>query len=566
MIHKMIIFLSITCFIFSSANISAETSGNKSVESKAAVSKNMDINPEPDATQASIKMLHSIIELKKNLRNRISQKKKDLAKSDSDAEKLSHKAELDKLEKSLVDADMDFERIATGVDAAILEKKKGQPFNWKDEMVSLIKPGIMELKQLTVKAREKTKLRDELSYFEHLLPIVTGANKNLKDLISKTSDKNLKKNLKILVPEWQGIEDQFKNKLKIIQLRLVEMETQEQSLLESSKASIKNFFKHRGFFLFIALIACISLFFFLRFSYWFLIKYIPGYNAQYRPFHIRALDLFSRLMTAVLILFVLIFVFYIFEDWVLLSLTIIFLLGLSWAVKNTLPIFWHQSRLMLNVGAIREGERIILHDVPWLVKNINVFTKVENPYLGITLRIPIEQLLDKVSRPYHITEPWFPCKKNDWVILADGTRGCVTSQSHELVELVQRGGARKVYQTSDFLEQSPLNLSANFRLKIPFGISYDLQAISTNKVLDTLKIYIQDKIEKEGYQKSMLNLRVEFFQAGGSSLDLMVIADFKGEMAHLYSRLSRAIQRWCVDSCTENNWEIPFPQLTMHKK
>jgi hypothetical protein len=64
----------------------------------------------------------------------------------------------------------------------------------------------------------------------------------------------------------------------------------------------------------------------------------------------------------------------------------------------------------------------------------------------------------------------------------------------------------------------------------------------------------------------MLNLRVEFFQAGGSSLDLVVIADFKGEMAHLYSRLSRAIQRWYVDACSENRWEITFPQLTVHKK
>ncbi len=392
------------------------------------------------------------------------------------------------------------------------------------------------------------------------------ANKNLHDLILKTSDTDLKKSIKNLVPDWQGVENQLQHKVEIIQLKLEEIQAKEKSLFESTQTSIKIFFKNRGFFMFIALIACIGLFLFLQFSYLFLIKYIPGYNAKYRPFHIRALDLSFRMMTVVLILSVLILVFYSFEDWVLLSLTIIFIFGLGWAVKNALPIFWHQSRLMLNLGAVREGERITLHNVPWLVKHINVFTIVENPYLGITLRLPIEKLLDKVSRPFHKTEPWFPCKRNDWVILADGTRGCVTSLSHEIVELVKRGGARKVYQTSDFLAQSPLNLSANFRLKIPFGISYDLQAISTNRVLDTLDSYIRDKIEQEGYEKSMLNLRVEFSQAGGSSLDLVVIADFKGEMAHLYERLSRAIQRWCVDACTENRWEIPFPQLTVHKK
>jgi len=566
MIHKVIIFFSIICFIFSSGNIVAKTSGNKSEDSKAATSENKDVNSESDGTKTSVEMLHSIITLKKDLKKIISQKKRELGKSVSQAEQLSMKAELDKLDQSLADADFDFERIATGVDAALLEEKKEVPFNWKDEIVALIEPGIMELKKMTKKARDKTKLKDKLFSLQNLLPIVRKANENLQDLILKTSDTDLKKNIENLVPEWQGIENQLQHKVEIIQLELAEMRSQEQSLVESTQTSIKNFFKNRGFYLFIALIACIGLFLFLRFSYLFMIKYIPGYNAKYRPFHLRVLDLFFRMMTVVLIMFVLILVFYSFEDWVLLSLTIIFFLGLGWAVKNTLPKFWHQSQLMLNIGAVREGERIILYGVPWLVKDINMFTKLENPYLDITLRLPIEKLLDKVSRPFHKTEPWFPCKRNDWVILADGTRGCVTSLSHETVEMVQRGGARKIYQTADFLAQTPLNLSANFRLKIPFGISYDLQTISTNRVLDTLDSYIRDKIEQEGYEKSMLNLRVEFFQAGGSSLDLVVIADFKGEMAHLYNRLSRAIQRWCVDACTENRWEIPFPQLMVHQK
>jgi len=47
-------------------------------------------------------------------------------------------------------------------------------------------------------------------------------------------------------------------------------------------------------------------------------------------------------------------------------------------------------------------------------------------------------------------------------------------------------------------------------------------------------------------------------------VDLAVIADFKGELGDLYNRLRRAIQRWCVDACTEYGWEIPFPQMTLH--
>jgi hypothetical protein len=249
----------------------------------------------------------------------------------------------------------------------------------------------------------------------------------------------------------------------------------------------------------------------------------------------------------------------------LLSLAIIFLLGLAWAVKNTLPRFVHQSRLILNIGAVREGERLVYQGVPWLVKKINFFSVLENPDLGQTLRVPIETLMDLTSRPFQRHEPWFPCRKNDWVILSDGTRGCVTSLSHEMVEMVLRGGAKKVYQTSDFLGMCPLNLSVNFRLKIVFGISYDLQSVATSRVLEILDAHIRERLTEENYEESLLNLRVEFAQAGSSSLDLVVIADFDGKMAPLYNRISRAIQRWCTDACTANDWEIPFPQLTVHK-
>ncbi|MCD4722452.1 MAG: hypothetical protein K8S13_21730 [Desulfobacula sp.] len=518
-----------------------------------------------DRSDASLKMLYSIIELKKNLNQRIKEKNQILTKSSSDTEKKLLKSELTKLDKQLNDSAMDFERIATGIDIGLFVEKKVEAFDWQDELVGLIKPGIREIKRLTIKARYKAKLKDELSYYQGLSPVARQATQNIAQLISQTKDLELKKNLEKLLPEWKSIEKQILNKMEIVAMSLAEIENEEESIIETSQTSIKNFFRTRGLFLFIAVIACLGVFFFLRLFSRVMVRFIPGYTSKYRPFHIRVLSLFFRIIAFAMVFFVLIFVFYVVEDWVLLSLTIIFVMGIGWAAKNTLPQYWHQSRLMLNIGSVREGERMIYYGVPWLVKNINVFSELENPSLGVKLRLPIEDLLGKISRPFHKKEPWFPCKRNDWVILADGTRGVVTSLSHEMVELVQRGGAHKTYQTSDFLAQSPLNLSMNFRLKIPFGISYNLQKDSTGSILETLESYINTQVDKEGYKESLLNLRVEFQQAASSSLDILVLADFKGDMAPLYRRLSRAIQRWCVDACTLNNWEIPFPQLTIHK-
>lgn len=518
-----------------------------------------------DKEETAIKMLSSIMELKKSLSERMAEKNQMFETSSSETEKADLLNEVTKLDKQLAEANADFERIATGIDIGLFAEKKEEQFNWKEELLSLVKPGITEMKRMTVKARHKTKLKDELSSYQDLVPVVKKANENLLTLISKATDKQLKADLENLIPEWEGVENQIKNKLDLVEMQLLEITEKETSLIDGSKKSIKNFFKTRGLILFIAIMAVIGLVLALRVSYLFLMKFTPGSQARYRPFHVRAIGLLYRVMTLVLVLLALILVFYMFEDWVLLSLSIILLMGLGWGAKHTLPQFLSQSRLMLNIGPVREGERIFYQGVPWLVKNINMFSTLENPTLDLSLRVPIGELMDKTSREFDKNEPWFPCRRNDWVILADSTRGCVVSLSHEMVELVQRGGSHKVYQTGDFLAQSPLNLSVNFRLKIFFGISYSLQTESTNRIPEITAAYIQEQIVLEGYEDGLLNLNVEFAQAGASSLDFVVIADFKGDLAPLYMRLSRAIQRWCVDVCTQNGWEIPFPQLTVHK-
>ena len=98
------------------------------------------------------------------------------------------------------------------------------------------------------------------------------------------------------------------------------------------------------------------------------------------------------------------------------------------------------------------------------------------------------------------------------------------------------------------------------------GISYSLQNDSTGKILEILHQYISQQIEQEGYAEKLLNLKVEFERANDSSLDLVIMAGFNGDQAELYNRLRRALRRWSVNACTENNWEIPFPQMTLHQQ
>nr|WP_321401072.1 hypothetical protein [uncultured Desulfobacter sp.] len=548
--------------------IGQENSTDSSVSGAAAQTQDTAADPaasEAEAQQNTLEILKSIVRSKTTLQQRMDEKKKAMEKAGSETEKQYLTAELAELDKQMADAATDFEMTATGVEIGLFVTKKKERFDWKEELLSLAEPGIMELKRLTVKARRKSKLNDELSNYQELLPVATNARARLESLISQTKDKALASALKDLLPEYKGIESQIKNKVDLVQLKLDEIARQETSVIDSTQDSVKRFFRTRGLYLVLAILACIGVVFFIKLLYRTLIRLVPGYKLEYRPFHIRVLELVYRVMTLVLTVLAVIAVFYFVEDWVLLSLTIIFLMGVIWAAKATLPMYLDTSKLMLNVGAVREGERMMYQGVPWRVKHINFHSLLENPDLGITLRIPITELVGKTSRRCDAHEAWFPCRKNDWVILSDGTRGGVTQLSHETVELVLRGGAKKTYQTADFLGMTPLNLSVNFRLKVVFGIGYGHQKDATTTIPDLLSAFIQNNIEKEGYAEYLLNLRVEFAEAGASSLDLVVIADFKGSQAPIYNRLNRSIQRWCVDAASQYDWDIPFPQITVHQ-
>ena len=521
---------------------------------------------EAEAHQNTLEILKSIVRSKTTLKLRMDEKKQAMDKASSEIEKQYLTQELAALDKQMADAVTDFEMTATGVEIGLFVVKKKERFDWKDELLSLAEPGIMEIKRLTVKARHKSKLNDELANYQELLPVAINARIRIESLISQTTDKALASALKGILPEYKGLESQVKNKVDLVQLKLDEIERQEASVIDSTQDSVKRFFKTRGLYLFLAILACIGMVLLIKYLYQALIRFVPGYKLEYRPFHIRVLELVYRGMTLVLTVLAVIAIFYFVEDWVLLSLTIIFIMGVLWAAKYTLPMYLDTSKLMLNVGAVREGERMMYLGVPWRVKHINFYTLLENPDLDITLRIPITELIGKTSRRCDTHESWFPCRKHDWVILSDGTRGGVTHLSHEMVELVLRGGAKKTYQTADFLAMTPLNLSVNFRLKVAFGIGYGHQKDATTTIPELLSALIQNNIEKEGYAEDLLNLRVEFAEAGASSLDLVVIADFKGSQAPVYNRLKRSIQRWCVEAASQYNWDIPFPQITVHRE
>jgi hypothetical protein len=527
--------------------------------------------PDADTTtddlqqEETISTLQSLLELKSELREDIRDANEQLAAAETAGEKKNIQAQLEKLEADLETTTRNLTGISAGADIASLRATQEEEFSLQQELFSLLKPALKELRDMTSHVRLKSDLKDKIAYYKGKQLVAERAVTNLTGLLNRAENEQLVRYLEGMLADWRQQLTVIQSEQQSAELQLEKLESSEASLADASQSYLKSFFQQRGLYLTQAMLAVIAVLLLSRLSYRVMLRLIPGYRKEHRSFRIRLLDLVHRLITVILAIMGPMVVFYVVEDWVLFSLGILLLLGIGLTLRQTLPRYWLQIQLFLNIGSVREGERIDLDGLPWRVRQINIFSMLENPTAELSQRVRIDDLVDQKSRPVKRGDPWFPCKKDDWVLLSDGMRGKVSGITQELVELIQRGGARRTYQTADFLALSPLNLSRNFRLKETIGISYNLQRDSVAAIPNTLKEHVRRRIEEEGYQDQLHNLLVEFEKANTSSLDLVVIADFDGTVAEIYGRLRRAMQRWCVEACNEYGWEIPFTQLTLHQ-
>ena len=223
-------------------------------------------------------------------------------------------------------------------------------------------------------------------------------------------------------------------------------------------------------------------------------------------------------------------------------------------------------QLLLNLGPVRQGERVLYNGIPYQVRSLSVYPLLENPALSNScIRITIEELGEMRMRFDDDEEPWFVSAKGDWVLLSDGTYGEVIFQSPERVRIQDGGGSVKTIPTSNYLSLSPLNLSGGFAQTITFGIDYQHQGLDYNEVGAAFAEHCRRKLEEILPAEEILATSSAFKEAGASSLDYIVVAKFTGFAQNKRPVIARALSQGCLDACNENGWGIPFPQLTVHQ-
>jgi len=454
--------------------------------------------------------------------------------------------------------------VTGGVDFSVKEDMN-KKFDWQKELVEIVQPLIGELKDITNKPRQIAKLKQIITTQEIQVKKHKRALDNAHAIAKFNLPSSVDTEVDSIIENHNRKYLDAKRIYDVALFKFKEKTTDAESFLESSNRKIKKFIQGRGLTLFLSAMSFATI---MVMSY-FLPKliFIRRKQRKILGFYQRIGKLVYQGVSVLLAMVALLMVLYIRNDWALMGLAIIFIFLMALGLKNNVPKYLSDIKLLLNISTVREKERVVYQGIPWRVEKIGFFTTLINPQLhGGKIRIYLKDLAKMHSRRYNSKEPWFPCREKEFVLLDDDTYGKVVVASPESVLLQGYGGSIMTYPTAIFLEKRPLNLSElGFSVRTVFGVDYALQQESTTSVPKKLEKYVKEQILKQNYGKFFETLKIKFDTANSSSLDYFIFAKFTGEAAMYYRDIQRDLQKFATECCNKYNWTIPFTQLTLHK-
>ena len=437
----------------------------------------------------------------------------------------------------------------------------------------VVRPALDFLDDLMKQPREIDELRRAIQRREREIPEIQRALEGIAATAAevekdreKSANAELRRELATLAPAYRRELETRRAELAALQRRLAELMAERKSFGHYAARIWSGYVLQRLLNLVLAIAAFSGVLLVLRWLHRWISR--RGWRSRLgiSPFLARFCDVVYYVLSGLTALGAGFIVLWASGDWLLLTLAMLLVAGLVLLSRQTLPRFYDQARLLLNLGPVREGERVLYRGLPWLVKRLHFYTELHNPSLtGGLLRLPLRDLAPLASRACSPRERWFPTEEGDWVELGDGTVGKVVLQTPEMVQIVPVGGSFKSYPTTEFLARIPRNLSHNFRLQSRFPIDYSHADLVADVIPAALESALRDAIGALMPPEHLLHVRVELAEAAASSLDLAVIADFAGAAAPHFSNLQRLLTRVCALTSFAAGWTIPFRQVVVHR-
>ncbi|MDH5514598.1 MAG: hypothetical protein OEY45_05500, partial [Gammaproteobacteria bacterium] len=365
---------------------------------------------------------------------------------------------LERLNTEITGLQESFEYVLLGgANESLVTDQPEQPINWKAELEQISKPLLSSLKELTARPRQIDSLHREIDSRETQLKTIEKALGSLAQFSNMGLSPALAESVRQLTTEWEQRRDDTQRLLDISNNTLSRLKTESTTWKSSTWEALTEFVRGRGLTFLIALVISLAI--------WFASKGILSlywrwlYRAKHNTGIARApLFYYSyRLATAIIIVLAILMVLYVRGDVLFLTLALIAIAGAALSLRQTLPRYTAELRLLLGVGPVREEERIVYNGVPYLVESLSIYSVLRNPLLEGVVRLPLHTMNSLVSRPAH-QEPWFPCKASDYILFANGNLGRVLRQTIEFVEVAVQDATIQI-RTQDFLSQDVRNLT-----------------------------------------------------------------------------------------------------------
>lgn len=514
---------------------------------------------------SSLETFASMLTVRASKLEELEELKEKLSKTTDEVDKTQFTTDAESLNAELEELEEQIGILATGVSASEFDLAGGQAINLQGELEQLIQPFVIMLKSATADARQIEHLRHKLLTANAHVSIAEKALEGLQPITGANEDKLVAAELAIIDADWQEKLTEANDLKATIQHQLEAKLEAQQRASEESESVFGSFFRDRGLSLLLGLGAAVLVFTLTK-LFGSAVSYARTRGGMARSFKVRLSALLFNVFSFAAALATMLYVFNARNDWLLLGLVVLLVVALLWMGLKMLPDMIEQITLLLNLGAVQEGERVLFEGIPWHVKRLDFYTDLENPELeGGTVTLPVRELAGLHSRPAATDEAWFPSRSGDWVKMEDDTVAKVVFQSPETVQLVELGGARHTLTAPAYFESAPVNLSSNARVEVEFGISYQHQAIAAHELPEKLAEFVQRGLYELLDKDELLDVNVELLACNASSLDYEVEADLHGSAAHKYEDVERALTRLCLEACNEYGWEIPFPQIVVHQ-
>lgn len=474
--------------------------------------------------------------------------------------------ELEELNSDIDSLSETFELLTVGdFDDGLFKDKQDEPFDWKVELMLVLEPLIDSLQSLTEKPRQMNALRTTIALNKERLAVSEQAIVNLATLAVDSYEQDTRVQIEQFQSKWLDQRESFEQRLLSAQAHLDRLERLEASNEQGFMPTARGFILGRGLTLLLAVFAAAAAWFVIRLLWGFFSTHMVSKEQRRSSLWFRLLSYSMYLVNIIVCIAALMIVLYIREDLLLLALALLLMVVATIGIRRYIPAYVREARLLLDLGSVREGERVMYNSLPWQVMSINLHTVLWNPALEGIVRLPLETIETLTSRPVK-DKTWFPTKKGDYILLPDTTFAEVLGQTPELVQLRIRGGMIQWVPTADFYAMNIINLSAGktYGVATTFGFDYSLQSISLTDIPRTLKESITAALNEQGFEKFIDGLMVELKAASASSIDYLIYVTVKSEKASDFFRIERIVQQTCIAVANQKGWNIPFPQMMIH--